>query len=237
MNGNDLKFLREGAHMSKVELSKLLDITLRTLVSWEEKGNKYTLGKPYVLASRVLFESKLLKNKLRKIADEAYKIAPSRYISVWLICSHELMLMRDVALHADFQEKNKFTNDEIRKNIREKSLFVYPMKYNEVINETKKSINKHPGKGKAENNTHYFKDCVFARNILLIPHFCETETDIGTRPAVLLVLEDKIKDAMTYNQEKVNKLKTLIRKGYTNGIECVCKALDYYSPLYCDYKV
>lgn len=251
MNGNNLKFLRKNAGMSQDELSKLLDITLRTLISWEgskdndeklkedrkDNGEKAKLGKPYVLALRVIFESKLLKSKLREIAEKSYKIAPSRYISIWLVCSHELMLMRDVALHANFQVENKFTNDETRKSIRENSLFTYPIKNNEIINEVKKNIHKHPGKGKAEKDTHYFKDCVFEKNILLIPLFCETDTDVIKRPTALLVLEDKNQDNKVYTEDDINKLEVLLENKYNAGIGEICKALDYYSPLYCDYKI
>ena len=233
MNGSDLFFLRQEAKMSRESLSKLLDISLRTLINWENSGVDFTLGKPYVLAMRVIFESKLLRNKLQKITREAYNIASSRYVSIWLVCGHELMLMRNIAYHAEFIAEDKFLNDEIRKSIREKSLIVYPLKHNEIINEAGiDNIRNHPGKDKTESDTQYFKDGV-CKSILHIPFF--SETDVGARPAALLVLEEKDNEK-AYEENEIIKLTALLKESFNNGIGKICKALDFYTSLYCDFK-
>lgn len=237
MNGSDLSFLRQEAKMSRESLSKLLDISLRTLINWESSGLDCILGKPYVLASRVIFESKLLRDKLQKITREAYSIAPSRYVSIWLVCGHELMLMRNVAYHADFTGEDKFLNDEIRKSIREKSLIAFPLKNNEIINiGGEENIRTHSGKSKTESDTQYFKDGV-CKSILHIPFFLET--DVGARPAALLVLEEKEKPLekdKPYQENEIIQLKQLLKDNFNNGIGKICKALDFYISLYCDLK-
>lgn len=239
MNGSDLYFLRQEAKMSRESLLKLLDISLRTLINWENLGEKFKLGKPYILALRVIFESKLLKDKLQKITKGAYDIAPSRYVSIWLVCGHELMLMRDVAYHAEFKGDDKFLNDEIRKSIREKSIIVYPLRHNEVINIAgEKNIRNHPGKSETESDTQYFKDSV-CKSILHIPFFSETE--VGARPAALLVLEENIKqiednDNKAYEEDKIKELIDLLKDNFNNGIGKICKALDFYTSIYCDFK-
>ncbi len=236
MNGNDLKLLRNEAMMSRESLSQLLDISLRTMINWENQGINVKLGKPYILALRAIFESRLLKHKLQQITKAAYAIAPSRYVSIWLVCGYELMLMRDVAYHAEFIGDDKFLNDEIRKSIREKSLIVYPLKHNKIVNLAgEENIRNHPGKSKTESDTQYFKDGV-CKSILHIPFFSETE--VGARPAALLVLEEiEGNDGEGYNEDKIVKLKELLIENFSNGIGKICKALDFYRPLYCDYKV
>ncbi len=236
MNSKDLIRLRKEAKMTREALSQQLDISLRTLINWESPDTKVKLGKPYILALRVIFESKLLRDKLQQITKAAYDIAPSSYVSLWLVCGHELMLMHDVAYHADFKRDDKFLNDEIRKSIREESLIAYPLRHNEVVNLTgERNIRNHPGKSETEPDTQYFKDGV-CKSILHIPYFSETE--VGARPAALLVLEQmKESDGKIYTEATIKELKLLLKENFTNGIRRICKEVNFYSTLYCDYKV
>jgi len=249
MDGSSLKLLREKAGISREELARLFDVSIRTLSSWESSSGKHRLGKPYIAASHSVFARRLFKPVLLGIASKASTIAPSEFVCVWMVCGMQVVLYADVALHTISPSgRQEFFNDEISKPLGEKSMTVAPLQAGEIINLSGDDINKHPEKRLKNRHSHYFADGI-CQSLLHIPLIIRTS--LGPRPVALLALENRgsiNRDAggtftvrkpvsgthgeQFYSPDEVAKLKSLLGDAFDSELKDIYEALDCFVQVY-----
>lgn len=249
MDGSMLKVLREKAGISREELARLFDVSIRTLSSWESSSRKHRLGKPYITASHSIFARRLFQPILKEIASKASTIAPSEFVGVWMVCGMQVVLYADVALHTISPSgRQEFFNDEISKPLGEKSMTVAPLQAGEIINLSGDDINKHPEKRLKNRHSHYFADGI-CQSLLHIPLIIRTS--LGPRPVALLALENRgsiNRDAggtftvrkpvsgthgeQFYSPDEVAKLKSLFGDAFDSELKDIYEALDCFVQVY-----
>lgn len=85
ISGKDLEELRSKSNMTQAEISEALGISLRTLLSWVQKGKDFILPKTSQIAIQMMLEENILTHYLQEFANLTFKEIPSEFIGVWLV--------------------------------------------------------------------------------------------------------------------------------------------------------
>jgi len=232
----------------KKELAKQLDINLKTLESWVSAPEKklYSIGRPYVVYLRKIFEPLLLLEKIRELEEKIFKIAPSEFIGFWLVCGMELILLKDSVRNQLLkpQKKYKFYNDELHKRLSDNSMTIESIQTAQIINTSGDGINAHKKKIIPSTMANLLSG---GKSISLLKIPLITGSSIGPRGIGLLDIRNKLekredgeyyqisidennRKKAFYTKDEVEQIRDIAQREYTTNMKEVLDALDYLDP-------
>lgn len=239
MVGSKLAYLRDLINMPRSELASLLDIGQRTLINWESNDN-VIIARPYILAVRKIFETKLLRDKIIVLSEKIFKLMPAEYVAVWIVNGNKVKLLENSTYHIAQDGKPTNSNVGLENEISSNSLTCKPLRDGHVINMTNKEI---------QNDAHHVNHSFCGHlksgecfNALKIPILGYTPN--GFRPALLASLENRLSlsgknwqlDSKNYNEafpeNKIEELKLLIKDYYDKKLSEIFTALDFFTAIY-----
>jgi Helix-turn-helix. len=239
MKGSGIKFLREKLNLTKRDLANKLEISERTLANWETEGKDHVnISAPHTLYLQMkIFGPGLLTSLIRQIEEDAFKISPSEYISMWLVFSEEIVLFRNTARHAFLFEEQKHDNSLVCKSFDDKnSLTILPLRTGLTLcRGGKNGIESLKPKGQRNRMSSYLQDGI-CFSVMKIPFLCEGRS--GPIPKFLLNLENKLvkqKDKWLvnktdkpgiYTEEDEKELRGLLKKYYDREFGKILNKMD-----------
>lgn len=206
MKPKDFIELRKQAKLTQAIVANKLDVTPRTIASWESRESDKKFSQIETSAIQDLFLPHILDKKLKDMTSRAFSEIPSEFIAIWIVKRNHIK-DADCILRPEAIRFEQLSNKPVQqhsplcvKPLTEVSLTTLPLQKGKLINLTDDEISCHTAKKYPGRKAAHFNDGL-CESLLHVPAMLITNN--GPIYPLMLSLENKLRPRKEQNSFEV----------------------------------